>query len=78
MVLLLSAAVFVVVAGLIVYSLVRFRGRAAEQAERPQDQVLAGVIMWVPLAYLVHAALLTIRLLSPAKRDYPAAFAPYQ
>ena len=32
------------------------------------DQVLAGVIMWVPmsLAYLVPAALLTIRLLSPA------------
>ena len=32
-----------------------------------EDQVLAGVLMWVPmsLAYLVPAALLTIRLLSP-------------
>ena len=36
------------------------------------DQVLAGVLMWVPmsLAYLIPAALLTIRLLSPARRDY--------
>lgn len=35
------------------------------------DQVLAGVIMWVPmsLAYLVPAVLLTMRLLSPAIRD---------
>jgi hypothetical protein len=36
---------------------------------RARDEpVLAGVIMWVPmsLAYLVPAALLTIRLLSPA------------
>ena len=32
------------------------------------DQVLAGVLMWVPmsLAYLVPAALLTIQLLSPS------------
>jgi cytochrome c oxidase assembly factor CtaG len=32
------------------------------------DQVLAGVVMWVPmsLAYLVPAVLLTVRLLSPA------------
>jgi len=35
------------------------------------DQVLAGVIMWVPmsLVYLVPAVLLTIRLLSPPVRD---------
>jgi hypothetical protein len=33
--------------------------------------VLAGVIMWVPmsLAYLIPAALLTIRLLSPGTRE---------
>jgi len=33
--------------------------------------VLAGVIMWVPmsLAYLVPAALLTIRLLSPSEKE---------
>jgi putative membrane protein len=59
------------------------------------DQVLAGVLMWVPmsLAYLVPAALLTIRLLSPgssglprtgragltpATRDVPATLAPYR
>ena len=39
------------------------------------DQVLAGVIMWVPmsLAYLVPAVLLTIRLLSPINSDGRAA-----
>jgi len=56
-----------------------------------EDQVLAGVLMWVPmsLAYLVPAALLTIRLLSPQSpashgragtvptRD-PATLAPYR
>jgi cytochrome c oxidase assembly factor CtaG len=38
------------------------------------DQVLAGVIMWVPmsLAYLMPAALLTIRLLSPSDRGFRA------
>ena len=38
------------------------------QAAALEDQVLAGVIMWVPMsfAYLVPAALLTMRLLSPA------------
>ena len=59
------------------------------------DQVLAGVLMWVPmsLAYLVPAALLTFRLLSPvssglsgmsrgrpasATREVPATVAPYR
>ena len=56
-----------------------------------EDQVLAGVLMWVPmsLAYLVPAALLTVRLLSPqssalhvgagklSARD-PATLAPYR
>jgi len=43
------------------------RGRVAAL----DDQVLAGVIMWVPmsLAYLVPAVLLTIRLLSPAASE---------
>src|SRR6185503_474153 len=46
----------------------RWPSRAMEAAAL-DDQVLAGVIMWVPmsLAFLVPAALLTIRLLSPAK-----------
>ena len=37
------------------------------QADALDDQVLAGVLMWVPmsLAYLVPAVLLTVRLLSP-------------
>lgn len=40
------------------------------EAAALNDQVLAGVIMWVPmsLAYLVPAAFLTIRLLSPPDR----------
>ena len=44
------------------------RGRVAAALD---DQVLAGVIMWVPmsLAYLVPAVLLTIRLLSPAASE---------
>jgi putative membrane protein len=39
------------------------------------DQVLAGVAMWVPmsLAYLVPAALLTVRLLSPSRLEARAA-----
>jgi signal transduction histidine kinase len=43
----------------------------ATAAAALDDQVLAGVIMWVPmsLAYLLPAALLTIRLLSPATRE---------
>lgn len=52
----------------VLYPFYEFHSRAAEAAAL-DDQVLAGVIMWVPmsLAYLVPAALLTIRLLSPAK-----------
>ena len=52
----------------VLYPFYEFHSRAAEAAAF-DDQVLAGVIMWVPmsLAYLVPAALLTIRLLSPAK-----------
>jgi putative membrane protein len=52
----------------VLYPFYEFHSRAAEAAAL-NDQVLAGVIMWVPmsLAYLVPAALLTIRLLSPAK-----------
>ena len=48
---------------------------AAAAAAALDDQVLAGVIMWVPmsLAYLVPAAVLTIRLLSPrTRRGWPA------
>jgi len=69
--------------------------RPGSDATALGDQVLAGVLMWVPmsLAYLVPAALLTIRLLSPrssgsrimdrghrtsAKRDIPATLVPYQ
>jgi cytochrome c oxidase assembly factor CtaG len=50
------------------YPFYEFHSRAMEAAAL-DDQVLAGVIMWVPMsfAYLVPAALLTIRLLSPAK-----------
>jgi len=52
----------------VLYPSYQFHGRATEAAALA-DQVLAGVIMWVPMsfAYLVPAALLTIRLLSPAK-----------
>jgi cytochrome c oxidase assembly factor CtaG len=52
----------------VLYPFYEFHSRAA-QAAALDDQVLAGVIMWVPmsLAYLIPAALLTIRLLSPAK-----------
>jgi len=54
----------------VLYPFYEFHGRATEAAAL-NDQVLAGVIMWVPmsLAYLVPAALLTIRLLSPARRE---------
>jgi len=53
----------------VLYPFYEFHSRAMEAAAL-DDQVLAGVIMWVPmsLAYLVPAALLTIRLLSPADR----------
>jgi putative membrane protein len=53
----------------VLYPFYELHGRAREAAAL-DDQVLAGVIMWVPmsLAYLVPAALLTIRLLSPADR----------
>src|SRR5262249_34866464 len=42
----------------------------AREAAALNDQVLAGVIMWVPmsLVYLIPAALLTMRLLSPGVR----------
>lgn len=52
----------------VLYPFYQFHG-GATQAAALQDQVLAGVIMWVPmsLAYLVPAALLTVRLLSPTK-----------
>ena len=51
----------------VLYPFYQFQSRAMEAAAL-NDQVLAGVIMWVPmsLAYLIPAALLTIRLLSPA------------
>lgn len=51
----------------VLYPFYEFHGRATAAAAL-DDQVLAGVIMWVPmsLAYLVPAALLTIQLLSPA------------
>jgi cytochrome c oxidase assembly factor CtaG len=54
----------------VLYPFYEFHSRAMEAAAL-DDQVLAGVIMWVPmsLAYLVPAAVLTIRLLSPA--DWP-------
>lgn len=50
----------------VLYPFYEFHSRATEAAAL-NDQVLAGVIMWVPmsLAYLIPAALLTIRLLSP-------------
>ena len=51
----------------VLYPFYEVHSRAMEAAAL-NDQVLAGVIMWVPmsLAYLIPAALLTIRLLSPA------------
>jgi putative membrane protein len=54
----------------VVYPFYEFHSRATTAAAL-DDQVLAGVIMWVPmsLAYLIPAALLTIRLLSPARRE---------
>jgi len=50
----------------VLYPSYQFHGRATEAAALA-DQVLAGVIMWVPMSvvYLVPAAWLTIRLLSP-------------
>jgi len=60
----------------VLYPFYEFHSRAMEAAAL-DDQVLAGVIMWVPMsfAYLVPAALLTIRLLSPAKRNFPGTYA---
>lgn len=54
----------------VVYPFYEVHNRATAAAAL-NDQVLAGVIMWVPmsLAYLIPAALLTIRLLSPATRE---------
>jgi len=50
----------------VLYPFYQLDGRVVP-ADALDDQVLAGVIMWVPmsLAYLVPAALLTIRLMSP-------------
>ena len=58
----------------VLYPFYEFHSRAMEAAAL-DDQVLAGVIMWVPmsLAYLVPAALLTIRLLSPSDGRLRAA-----
>jgi len=44
----------------------------ATEASALGDQVLAGVIMWVPMSfvYLVPAAVISIRLLSPATRPH--------
>ena len=55
----------------VVYPFYEFH-RPATEAAALNDQVLAGVIMWVPmsLAYLVPAAFLTIRLLSPSDRNF--------
>jgi cytochrome c oxidase assembly factor CtaG len=52
----------------VLYPFYEFHSRAMGAAAL-DDQVLAGVIMWVPLslAYLLPAALLTIRLLSPTE-----------
>ncbi len=57
----------------VLYPFYEFHSPATEAAAL-NDQVLAGVIMWVPmsLAYLVPAALLTIRLLSPSDRGFRA------
>lgn len=54
----------------VVYPFYELHNRASEAAAL-DDQVLAGVIMWVPmsLAYLVPAVLLTMRLLSPTTSD---------
>ncbi len=55
----------------VIYPFYEFHGPATEAAAL-KDQVLAGVIMWVPmsLAYLVPAVFLTIRLLSPSDRNF--------
>ncbi|HEY6224900.1 MAG TPA: cytochrome c oxidase assembly protein [Gemmatimonadales bacterium] len=52
----------------VLYPSYQFHSRATEAAALA-DQVLAGVIMWVPMSfvYLVPAAWLTIRLLSPGR-----------
>jgi putative membrane protein len=54
----------------VLYPFYEFHGPASEAAAL-NDQVLAGVIMWGPmsLASLIPAALLTLRLLSPATRQ---------
>ncbi len=54
----------------VLYPFYEFPDRTREAAAL-NDQVLAGVIMWVPmsLAYLIPAAVLTLRLLSPATRE---------
>src|SRR4029450_3963366 len=58
----------------VLYPFYQFHSRATEAAAL-SDQVLAGVIMWVPmsLAYLVPAALLTMRLLSPTDLQAPGS-----
>ena len=59
----------------VLYPFYELHGSAAAALD---DQVLAGVIMWVPmsLAYLVPAVLLTVRLLSPTNRNRDLARAP--
>jgi cytochrome c oxidase assembly factor CtaG len=54
----------------LLYPFYEFHSQATKAAAL-NDQVLAGVIMWVPmsLAYLIPAAVLTIRLLSPAPQE---------
>ena len=58
----------------VLYPFYEWHDRAGRAAAL-DDQVLAGVIMWVPmsLAYLAPAVSLTIRLLSPTTRDRHAA-----
>jgi len=58
----------------VLYPAYEFQSRTGA-ATALSDQVLAGVIMWVPmsLAYLIPAALLTMRMLSPARRQWANA-----
>jgi cytochrome c oxidase assembly factor CtaG len=59
----------------VLYPFYELQNRAGVAAAL-DDQVLAGVIMWVPmsLAYLVPAVLLTIRLLSPTTSTSSRSF----
>jgi len=57
----------------VLYPFYESAGRVT-QAAALNDQVLAGVLMWVPmsLAYLVPAAFLTLRVLSPSNQSFLA------